>query len=253
MFRDLPRPISRSLSRGLVRGQSRLLPSLIAMATQGSVSNHANNNGFVFPADVQPDDLFLAVLLVNDRNAGATITDEADQPGYVLIDKIEDGEVALAAWYYRADGTESAQSSGAPFDWAAGDTSNCASLCQAFQFRNVDWEQPIDGEVVQLTAEFPTVPMPEVTTVEPNSLAMAICGCTDNVTFSEPAGETGGSWFSSHGSVSNTAADDTSMRVFTADMVAPGTISGGSETVTPTSPVTSVAGMIGFALRGRLA
>jgi hypothetical protein len=230
----------------------RLMPEFIARGavTGGGVETvNTNNVGFTYQTeDVRADDLFIAVIAVNDRGATPDVADTAS--GWTKIGEVAHSELRLSAFYKQATGSES----GAviPFDWSSGDGANDVAICQVFRFRYVDWTNggPFVGSIDTKTGNLTSLTMPSVTTQGLNGLAIAVVGMSDNVTLATPTGQSGGTWIAPHNVSNTTQADDATVGLFQAAMASAGTISGGATTITPTTPQSSRSAAIGFALRG---
>jgi hypothetical protein len=193
----------------------------------------------------------------NDRGAGADLADALTGWSHLAGAPVPFTELAAQVFYSGRPGQRPGHLAG--LDWGNADASDDVAISQIFQFRDVGWDGVGDTPFDDLTAssvngDFSSLGMPAIATLLPNSLAVACCCATDNVTFAAPTGETGGDWVDSgHATISTTSNDDASMRVFIAEMPEPGTLSGGASAITPTTPFTSKSVAMGFALRGKLA
>jgi chitodextrinase len=241
---------ARSAPDSATTAVARLAPEFVARGTASVTTVRDSDAGFTYPTeDVREDDLFVALIAVNDRGATPDVTDTAS--GWTRLGEVQHNELALAVFYKRADGTETGAVT--PFDWSSGDDLNDVALCQMYQFRYVDWTAggPFVGAPSSQTGDLSTLAMPSVTTQGENGLAVAVAAFSDNV--SEPAAiisATGGTWIAPRDQDSTTAADDAALQAYVASLAEAGTISGGSISITPSSPQSSRSIAIGFALRG---
>jgi hypothetical protein len=229
---------------------ARLSPEFVALGTAAAEGLRANNVGFTYPAqDVREDDLFLAVIAVNDRGGTPDVADAAT--GWTKLAEVKHNQLALAVFYQRGTGSETGTVT--PFDWDSGDDVNDVALCQVYQYRYVDWTHggPFFGAPVSTTGDLSSLTMPSVTTQGANGLAVAAVAFSDNV--SEPAATvsaTGGAWIAPRDQDSTGTADDGAITVYQAPLASAGTIAGGTLSITPTSPQSSRSIAIGVALRG---
>ena len=230
---------------------ARLAPEFIARGAAEVQGNSGVEVGFTYPAeDVREDDLFIALIAVNDRGAVPDVADTAT--GWTRLTEVAHGELALAVFYQRAAGTEAGAVT--PFAWSSGDAVNDVALCQVFQYRYVDWESggPFVGMPSSSTGDLTSLGMPTVTTQGQNGLAVAACAFSDDLSgnlVSEIAA-TGGTWTQPRDRDSTTTADDAALCLYQAPLAAAGTLSGGTLALTGTSPQSSRSIAIGFALRG---
>jgi chitodextrinase len=228
---------------------SRLPPEFVQRGTAGTQTAATSDVGFTYPTeDVREDDLFVAVIAVNDRGATPDVADTA--AGWTKLSEAHHSQLALSVFYKRAAGTEAGAVT--PFDWSSGDASNDVALCQLYQFRYVDWTHggPFVGSPVTVTGDLSSLSMPSVTTQGEDGLAVAAVGFSDNIGSTAATGATGGTWIAPRDPDTTTSLDDAAVNVFVAEMAAAGTISGGSIAITPSSPQSSRSIAIGFALRG---
>jgi hypothetical protein len=240
----------RSDPAGATTAVARLSPEFVARGTAVAEGLRANNIGFTYPAqDVRQDDLFLAVIAVNDRGANPDVADAAT--GWTKLAEVKHNQLALAVFFQKATGSETGAVT--PFDWDSGDDVNDVALCQVYQYRYVDWSHggPFFSTPVSTTGDLSSLSLPSVTTQGANGLAVAAVAFSDNV--SDPASTvsaTGGIWIAPRDQDSTTTADDAAIKVYQAPLAAAGTISGGTLAITPSSPQSSRSIAIGFALRG---
>ena len=240
---------ARSAPDSATTAVARLSPEFVAGGTAGLTGNSADNVGFTYPtADVREDDLLVAVMAVNDRGAAPDIANTAT--GWTRLAEVAHEELALAVFYRRADGTETGAVT--PFDWSAGDGQNDVALCQAYQFRHVDWTGggPFVGSPVSTTGDLSSLDMPSVTTQGENGLAVAAVGFSDNISATDASAAMGGTWAAPRDPDNTATADDCTVNVLVAPLAEAGTISGGAIAPTPSSPQSSRSIAIGFALRG---
>jgi chitodextrinase len=229
---------------------ARRSPEFVARGTASAEGLRTNNVGFTYPAeDVREDDLFLAVIAVNDRGGTPDVADAAT--GWTKLAEVKHNELALAVFYRRATGGETGAVT--PFDWDSGDDANDLGLCQAYQYRYVDWENggPFFGAPVSTTGDLSSLTMPSVTTQGANGLAVAAVAFSDNV--NEPAATvsaTGDTWIAPRDQDSTGTADDAALKIYQALLATAGTIAGGTLSITATAPQSSRSIAIGFALRG---
>ena len=228
----------------------RLMPEFIGRGTAGVQTVDTSDVGFTYPTeDLRVDDLFLALIAVNDRGATPDVADTA--AGWTKLGEAVHGELALAVFYKQAAGTESGAVT--PFDWSSSGGSTDVALCQLYQFRYVDWTSggPFVGPVVSTTGDLTSLGMPSVTTQGENGLAVAAVAFSDDLSSSlAVSGASGGTWIAPRDRDTTISVDDAAVAVYVAQMAAAGTISGGTIAITPSSPQSSRSIALGFALRG---
>ena len=242
---------ARSAPDSATTAVSRLSPEFVQRGTPGVQTAATSDVGFTYPIeDVRADDLFVAVIAVNDRGATPDVADTAT--GWTKLSEVLHSELALALFYWRATGTEAGAVT--PFDWSSGDATNDVALCQVYQFRYVDWTHggPFFGSPVTVTGDLTSLGMPTVQTQGENGLAVAAIGFSDDIgsSLSATISATGGTWVQPRDRDTTSSADDAALTVYQASLASADTISGGSLSITPSAPQSSRSIAVGFALRG---
>lgn len=197
---------------------------------------------------VIPGDFLVAQLTINDRGAAPALT--SIPTGWLALSQETSGPLHQALLYRFADGDEAGQTQA--FEWESGDAANDVIVGRIHQFRYVDPDQPWEpGEIQLVLGDLDSIALPALDTFERNSLATYWVSWSDNASTQGPSGQIGGDWNNLGDIVSSSVADDVANRRAGAQMVEPGTISGGSIQTTPTdSPVSEVSLLVGTVLRG---
>jgi len=227
---------------------TRLMPTFIAAKSTASSGDAGSPWLLAYPDDsVLAGDFFIAQITINDRGAGGALS-SVPAP-WAALTQDDNGALHQAIISHVADGTEAGTTTS--IDWESIDGANDVICGRIHQFRYVDPDTPIEGLVAIITGSLSPITLPTVITTEPNSLAMAMVSWSDNVDTMGPTGESGGDWDTIGDIVATGTADDAANRRYGAQMVAAGTITGGTIAATATdSPPSLLSIMRGFVLRG---
>lgn len=209
----------------------RLMPQFIATGAGASSGDSSVPYEMDYPPDnVFPGDLFVAQITIHDRGEAGGIT-SIPEP-WEILDENTSGSLYEALIWHFATGEEAGET--AAVEWQSGDADNDAISGRIHQFRYVDQDNPFQDLTEAIIGDLGSVNLPELTTTVRNSLATYWVSWSDNVSTSSPSGATGGMWANIGDIVSSSTGDDLANRRAGAEMVEPGTISGGSIATTPT-------------------